>query len=676
MAIFYYSKQMFPHTYLEIHDYSEVTLPSLPLDNTCRQLSGVFADMGPDDRTMVCTMEASFTELFGKQTYKRHGLMGKAIIKNLRAGGWSYVRRLTDEKSKNANVSLNAVVTPADTASPKKKYFILKTSAWQDTQPDTGAVNVDYVELTLTKTPTVSYVAENHENLKRKEDAELLAPSNVGNANKVPVYVLMRTGAGILGNKTEVIFQKMRTVSNNEDNIYQMDVTISETQRERYKINAVEDSRYDTVPLNIKQVLKGQSYQLNAHSSEANHLKLQELVVDALGKLEEDLETRIGTLSSHNIAEAAIKGELEKVKVVKQALEEDDIPVTSLCTLFGDNTRFSFFSSLLEDKATYLDRVRLDKGTNGEILKGKFDWNLKVTHPTLGQIKVYEELCKNFYEGKIDPTILDFNETPVDVIYDIGYPVPVKEMIGNYTSIPKRRDVIATICPSKIASIAELKSFDEGFKLNNYMCLKEVNWCDYYDTDEQKTLTVPMTYLMINAQVEFVNDGWSDPILANRIVGGPIAGTITPVINILTDIEDKTYLVMNGWNYVTSSKMGYFLDGQKMASTNPFKVSVLQEYHNAFLIGRIMKKITDTLNRNKHFLQTDANVAKIQEVVNKDLEEFRSKCGNVAYTAYYKDKFDQVEGLLSHGIDLTLFGSNKSHHIDLNVYRYYVGESA
>ena len=207
MAIFYYSKQMFPHTYLEIHDYSEVTLPSLPLDNTCRQLSGVFADMGPDDRTMVCTMEASFTELFGKQTYKRHGLMGKAIIKNLRAGGWSYVRRLTDEKSKNANVSLNAVVTPADTGSPKKKYFVLKTSAWQDKQPDTGAVNVDYVELTLTKTPTVSYVAENHENLKRKEDAELLAPSNVGNASKVPVYVLMRTGAGILGNKTEVIFQ-------------------------------------------------------------------------------------------------------------------------------------------------------------------------------------------------------------------------------------------------------------------------------------------------------------------------------------------------------------------------------------------------------------------------------------------------------------------------------------
>ena len=89
-----------------------------------------------------------------------------------------------------------------------------------------------------------------------------------------------------------------------------------------------------------------------------------------------------------------------------------------------------------------------------------------------------------------------------------------------------------------------------------------------------------------------------------------------------------------------------------------------------------MKKITDTLNRNKHFLQNDANVAAIQEVVNRDLEEFRSKCASINYSAYYKDKFDQVEGLLSHSIDLTLFGSNKSHHIDLNVYRYYVGESA
>ena len=50
MAIFYYTKQMFPHTYVEINDYSEVKLPSSPLDNTNRQLSPVFADMGPDDR--------------------------------------------------------------------------------------------------------------------------------------------------------------------------------------------------------------------------------------------------------------------------------------------------------------------------------------------------------------------------------------------------------------------------------------------------------------------------------------------------------------------------------------------------------------------------------------------------------------------------------------------------
>ena len=671
MAIFYYTKQMFPHTFVEIHDYSEVKLPSSPLDNTNRQLSPVFADMGPDDRIMVVTMESQFTELYGKQTFKRHGLIGKAIIKNLRAGGWTYVRRLTDEKSKNANVSLNVRITPADTATPKKKYYIMKTGTWQDAQPSDGVANTDWVEVSLTKSPTISYASENHQNLKRKADAELVAPTKDSNVDVVPAYVLMRTGAGILGNKTEVIFQKMRTVSSKEDNIYQMDVILSENQRERYKINAVEDSRYDTVPLNIKQVLNGQSYQLNVHASEANHTKLAELVIEALGKLVEDLETAIGGLGASALAKTAIEGELAKVKVVKEALEEDDIPVTALCTIFGRNGRFSFFSDLLEDKATYIDRVRLDKGTNGDILKGKFDWNLQVNTGS-GNVRIYEELCKNFFEGRLEPVILDFNEVPADVIYDIGYPVAVKEMIGNFTSIPKRRDIIATICPSKIQSIAELKSFDEGFKMTNYMCLKEVNWADYYDTDEQKTLNVPITYLMINAQVEFVKDGWSNPILANRIVAGPIAGTITPVINILTDIEDKTYLVTNGWNYISSSKMGYFLDGQKMASTDPYKVSILQEYHNAFLIGRIMKKITDTLNRNRHFLQKESEVATVQAIVNKDLEEFRSKCASIVYTAYYEDTFAQAEGLLTHSVDLTLFGSNKSHKLELNVYRHLV----
>ena len=671
MAIFYYTKQMFPHTYVEINDYSEVKLPSSPLDNTNRQLSPVFADMGPDDRIMVVTMESQFTELYGKQTFKRHGLIGKAIIKNLRAGGWTYVRRLTDEKSKNANVSLNVRIIPADTATPKKKYYIMKTGTWQDTQPSDGVANTDWVEVSLTKSPTISYASENHQNLKRKADAELVAPTKDSNVDVVPAYVLMRTGAGILGNKTEVIFQKMRTVSSKEDNIYQMDVILSENQRERYKINAVEDSRYDVVPLNIKQVLNGQSYQLNVHASEANHTKLAELVIEALGKLVEDLETAIGGLGASALAKTAIEGELAKVKVVKEALEEDDIPVTALCTIFGRNGRFTFFSDLLEDKATYIDRVRLDKGTNGDILKGKFDWNLQVNTGS-GNVRIYEELCKNFFEGRLEPVILDFNEVPADVIYDIGYPVAVKEMIGNFTSIPKRRDIIATICPSKIQSIAELKSFDEGFKMTNYMCLKEVNWADYYDTDEQKTLNVPITYLMINAQVEFVKDGWSNPILANRIVAGPIAGTITPVINILTDIEDKTYLVTNGWNYISSSKMGYFLDGQKMASTDPYKVSILQEYHNAFLVGRIMKKITDTLNRNRHFLQKESEVATVQAIVNKDLEEFRSKCASIVYTAYYEDTFAQAEGLLTHSVDLTLFGSNKSHKLELNVYRHLV----
>ena len=88
-----------------------------------------------------------------------------------------------------------------------------------------------------------------------------------------------------------------------------------------------------------------------------------------------------------------------------------------------------------------------------------------------------------------------------------------------------------------------------------------------------------------------------------------------------------------------------------------------------------MKKITDTLNRNRHFLQKESEVATVQAIVNKDLEEFRSKCASIVYNAYYEDTFAQAEGLLTHSVDLTLFGSNKSHKLELNVYRHLV-ESA
>lgn len=670
MAIFYWTKQPFPHTYAEINDYSKVTLPSTPLDNTCRQLSGIVADMGPDDRTMAITMESAFTELYGKQTYKKHGLMGKACIKNLRAGGWSYVRRLTDEKSKNANASLDVMFETLE--SPRSKYFILKDATWADKAPEDGSEGTDYVTVELTTAPVVKYGTSSHANLKRKADAELVTPSTEDKTEVVPVYVLMRTGAGNIGNKTQVTFQRISSVSNNQDSVYQMDVIISSSQKERYKVNFVEDSRFDTVPLNIKQVLNNQSYQLNAHSSEANLAKLQELTLDALTKLEADLTATVETLSSNALAQKALQAELDKVTELKVAVEEEDVEATAVTSMFDTNRRFPIVSDLLEDKSTYVKTVKFANGTNGDILKGKFDWNLTVKNDAHETIKIYEELFKKFYEGYTDPTILDFNDTPVDIIYDIGYPVSIKNTIATLTSIPQRRDIIATICPSKVESIAELKSFDEGFKLDNYMCLKEVNWADYYDTDEQKTLNVPITYLMIEAIVAFVNDGWSNPILANRVVSGPISGTVTPVISILTDIEDKTYLVQNGWNYISNGKSGYFLDGQKMASTDPYVVSILQEFHNAFLVGRMLKKITDTLNRNRHFLMREDGVKNVQAVVNKDLEEFRSKAANIQYTAYYEDAFAQAEGLLTHEVNIHMYNSNKSHKLELNVYRHEV----
>lgn len=667
MAVFYYAPKKFPHVYVQINDYSKVLLASSPTDNTCRMVSPLFADMGPDDRTMAINSETVFTELYGAQTVKRHGWLGKAIIKHLRAGGMAYVRRLTDTTAKNANASLD-VTFKAALPEAAKRYLNIADGTWTDVLP-AGEENTDYAVLSLTTAPSIVYGSRNHTGLKTKSDAELISVSESGQDKTVPVYVMMRTGAGNAGNKTVVQFAKIDTLSNNKDNAFQMDVLISSTQKERYRVNAVEDSRYDTIPLNIAQVLNAQSYQLNVHYTDANMTALKDNLLDALDALIVDFETAISGLTEHAGAKAAMEAQLAIVQDIRTQLDEDDIEATALVPMFAENNRFPIITSLLEDRFSYLTTVKFGGGANGEMFKGKFDWNYSIERERQ-TYRVYEELCKSFFEGVVEPSILDFNLVPADVIHDVGYPLAVKNTISTFTSIPKRRDIIASICPSKISSIAELKSFDEGFKLDNYMCLKVANWADFYDTDEQKTYNVPVTYLLIDTIVKFFADGWHDPILAGRVISGVVSGTVTPAVNILTDEEDKTYMVQNGWNYISSTDVGYILDGQKMASTDPYTVSILQEYHNAALIGRVMKKIVNTLNRNRHFLQRPDKIKNVMAVVNKDLEEFRNKAASIVYSAYYADQFDEAEGLLTDQIEFTLYGSNKSHKLQLDIYRY------
>lgn len=669
MAVFYYSKKRFPHTYVEINDHSIQMLPSSPTDNECRQLSPLFSDFGPDDRTILITSETAFVELFGQTTVKRHGWLAKGIIKHLRAGGVAYVRRLTDESAKNANVSLNVTVTPVPDA-PIKKYLNIATGEWTDSQPS-GEEFTNWTALTLTTTPSLVYASASHANLKTKDDAELLSVTESGQAKTIPLYVLMRTGAGNNGNKTVVQFNPLKTLSNHLDSVFECAIQISTNQVERYRVCACDDSRFDSIPLNLKDVLNKQSFQVNAYATEANRTKLKADLLEVLTKLIADFGTAIEALADHAEAKAAMEAEKAKVEEIKAMLTEDDIEATALTSIFGANHRFPIISALLEAKDSYITSCKFANGTNGIMFQGKFDWNYSVERGReRTQVKIYESLVKSFFEGVTEPTILDFNLVPADIIHDIGYPVPVKMAISNFTSIPKRRDIVATICPSKIKSIAELKSFDENFKLDNYQALKIVNWSDTYDFDEQKTFNVPATYLAIDAIVKFFKDGWHDPILAGRVIAGVVSGTTTPVMNILTDEADKTYLVDNAWNYLSTTDVGYILDGQKTASTDPYKVSILQEFHNAVLITRIMKKITNVLNRNRHFIQRPDKIKNVMAVVNKDLEEFRSKCASVVYNAYYKDEFDEAEGLLTDDIDLTLFGSNKSHKLQLDIYRY------
>lgn len=664
MAILYYGKQAFPHVSLTINDLSVSQIAGTPTSAQGRMLMGIFANKGPDDRTLYVRTEGEFFELFGKQVYNKHNLMGKACIKALRRGGHVIVRRLTDSASKNANASLDVLATTPTEA--RTIYFDMKKKAWVKTQP-TGAADTDYVALSTTA-PTIEYTYNNHTGLKTKSDAELVTISKTGQVDQVPLYVLMRTGAGSVGNKTKIVFGKTKTLSNNKDNAYSMDIIMGEDDSEKYRINAVVDSRYETTPLNIKEALNKRSFQLNVHSSEANHTKLEELITGAITQLVEDLETLITASAEKPTVLSAMTSELAKVVVIQEALANADVEPTALTSMFGINDRFPIISQILET-GNYITEVKLAGGTNGQLLQGKFDWNLTVEEDG-EQVKIYEKLMKEFIDGTIDPNVLDFNLTPADFFPDLGFPVPVKETLSSFTMVGKRRDVLCTIAPSKAATVTELKSFDEGFKINNYNAFKMPNWADVYDTDELKTITVPVTYLAIDTIFDFINDGWSDPPLSGRVVPGPIEGTVIPQIDILNDVADKTYLVQNGWNYLNSSTVGYILDGQMGASTDPETVSVLQEFHNAYLITRVIKKITDVLNRNKHFLAKDGKVEDLVARVNKELEEFTSKAATITYSAYYADEFDYKEGILTDKIDMHMWITNKSHSLVINALRY------
>lgn len=663
MAILYYGKQPFPHVSLTINDNSLATLAGGATGNVGRMGMGIFANYGPDDRTLYIRSEAEFYELFGKQTINKHSLMGKACIKALRRGGHIIVRRLTDSASKNANASLDVTVsTPAEA---RTIYLNLKTSEWSQVQP-TGTVDVDYIAVETTA-PTFAYGYRNHTGLKTVDHAEMVAPETTDGVVKIPAYVLMRTGSGSAGNKTKVAFSKTKVLSNNKDNTYAMNVILTEDSTEKYRINGVIDSRYETTPLNIREVLNRQSYQLNVHSSESNLELISSSVIEGLDVAIADLELAAAGFPLRPAITDILTTEIATLVAIKESIENDDIQATAVTSFFGASDRFPSFSAIFET-GDYISEVKLAGGTNGELLKGKFDWNYTITEGG-EEVKIYEKLMKEFFEGAIDPEILDFNISPIDFIPDVAFPVAVKETLSTFCKEGKRRDVICTIAPSKCASVTELKSFDEGFKINNYNAFKVPNWVDVYDTDELKTIQVPATYCLIDTIYDFINDGWSDPPLSGRVVPGPVEGTVIPKIDILNDIEDKTYLVNNSWNYLSSSTVGYILDGQMGASTDPQTVSVLQEFHNAFLISRVIKKITDVLNRNKHFLAKPDKIANLISLVNKELVEFQSKAATITYDAYYADDFDYNEGILTDSISIDMWITNKSHALVLNVAR-------
>lgn len=652
----------FPHVELEIIDNSKVAIPASTTGNTCTALVPVFAKTGPDDRSLCISSVSQLTSLYGNPKYKKHGLTLKTAVQVLKNGGKVIVRRLTDEAAKNANAVLNVEINKA--VADNKIYYYLKDNKLAKTVKAGTVKDTDYFEIPLATSPTLSYAATSNTGIKTEKDARLITIDEATAKHKVPVYVLMRTGAGTDGNKTVATISSIKTLSNNKDNVFDMVLDYGSSY-EDFKVNAVVDSRYQTTPLNILDVINKNSFQTKVVSSDTNLTDLDTQLVTLLTAYATDLGTAANAITNE-IAKAKVLEKKTEVLAIKEMLEDGDIEGTSILGMFGNNTRYEVLNVLNENK---IEEIKFANGTNGELLKGKFDWNM--TASVDGEsVKIYEVLMTKFFEGVTEPNIMDINLCPVDTIFDAEYPVGLKKTVAKFVKEPNRRDVNFVMNSTKVASVTDLKSLDEGLKLDNYAVIKTLGYCDVYDDEESKTLNLPVSFFAIKSVCNFYTDGWFNPPLSGRIVEGPIEGSLTPVINAITLEADKTYIAEHGWNMLNYTKLGYQIDGQKTASTNPNEVSILQEYHNEAIVGRIIKKVYDACNRNKHFIQKQKMIDKYIEVVNKELEEFAPKVASLKYGAYYKDKFEEAEGLLTDYIEVSMYGTNKSHKIVLNVFRH------
>lgn len=662
----YFKDVPFPHVQFELIDSSETSIVTSTSDNQCTFLMPIFSTMGPDDRTLLITSLSQLTALYGTPTYKKYGLTLKSAVRALTYGGKVLVRRLTDPSAYNANAVLNVHVNAADET--KKVYFYPKDNKFLAEAPAGKVKDTDYFEIPLPTTPGLSYSATSAEEIKSETDAKLITISEGASAYTVPLYVLMRTGAGTNGNKTECTISTIKTVSSNYDNIFSMTLDYGSTA-ENYKVNAVIDSRYDTTPLNIEAVLNNSSIQTNVVSSESNQDILETKIIELLEAYATDVEASVSLVSNES-AKAKLTDLKDAIIAMKEMVEDGDIEATSLLTIFGENTRFPLMNAISGDA---IETIKFAHGTNGELLQGAFDWNKTATIDG-SEVKIYQSLMTEFFTGVTDPAVYDINLTPADVIVDAEYPVELKKVVSTFVSAPNRNDIEFVMGSTNVASTIELKSLDEGLKVDNYGVLKMLGYADTYDNSELKTLTLPTTYFIIKNICEFFTDGWCDPPLSGRFVEGPISNTLLPVFNASNLEEEKTYAVNNGWNYLSYTKYGYQIDGQKTASTDATVVSILQEFHNQAIVSRIIKKLYDACARNKHFIQKAANVTSFVAVVNKELEEFLPKVGSLSYSAYYADEFEEAEGLLTDYINISMYGTNKSHKIILNVARHSLSE--
>lgn len=473
----------------------------------------------------------------------------------------------------------------------------------------------------------------------------------IGEVN-LPLYALSVLGRGRWGNDFKMFFTETRSETQGHT-IFNYELADIKNQEivDRYDLSHVPDLADDGIPVNLPDVIEQFSSKLGMTFFD-DHYDQFDFV------MEDILEDIIGQLKVENEGDANLEPLISLLEEELEKVEDPEEPYLNEMEIFGGDmfpvleyewtgadpnngeevtVELEFDMNLLFETDS-LEEISFDCGHDGALADMKrFDWDYEDEEGD----KVVKDMFADLYSGRLDPVVNDLTEINADVIIDVGYPTEVKEAIAGLTSDNRRSDIAYIMgIPSHIRDQEMLELYHMTFDPDNMQMMKVGQNCEWRDPDG-RIHRIPISALLWRNLITHYSRGYDEPFAGRNVqITGIEPGSLRPkpiFAEERADFEDMDY------NVVVRDDNNYFLDGQM---TN-YKVdySRLKEFFNILIKGRIIKTALPFLDSRKHKLQTDENVERIREQLEKNLrQQYGGKVSSIDVEAGYESEQEEMRG--------------------------------